>query len=244
MTMRRARRPELMDRLDADPAELARSLDDLRAVNRWLGGRRLPVRLVMEMAERLSPGPIRVLDVGTGSADIPLALVDAARGKGLPITITGLELHPETVTVATLAAADHSEVEIVQGDAVDLPFADAQFDIAMTNTTLHHFDPEQVCRILAEMDRVSRWGVVATDLARSIPAYLGARFLAITVWHGHPITRHDGPWSVRAAFTPSEIREFAAAALSGPFQVRSHPVFRLSLVMDRTLVAGRTPTVG
>jgi hypothetical protein len=89
-------------------------------------------------------------------------------------------------------------------------------------------------QMLREMDRVAALGIVLTDLVRSGAALVGARLLAATVWRRHPITRHDGPASVRAAFTPRELRAMGAEALSVPFRVRTEPIFRMSLVLDRT----------
>jgi 2-polyprenyl-3-methyl-5-hydroxy-6-metoxy-1,4-benzoquinol methylase len=234
VTFRRCRTAELMDRPDADPRELARSLDDLRRVNRWLGGRRGAVRLVLPIARRLPGRPVRILDVGTGRADIPLALVAAARREGISLAIIGIDLHPTTVDVARTAAAGDRDVEIAVGDALDLAYPDRSFDIAMSHTTLHHFSDEDAARAVAEMDRVAKWAVVVTDLARSRAAWLGSRILAATAWRRHPITRHDGPASVRAAFTPAELDRLAARSTPDPRRVRPEPIFRLSLVVDRT----------
>lgn len=223
-----------MDRADADPPALAHGLDDLRAVNRWLGGKRTAVALGLDLAARVPREPVQVLDVGTGAADIPLALVAAARTAGRRVRVTGLDAHPETVAYARKATAGDPDIEIVRGDALELPFPDSSFDIAMCNTMLHHFDPTDAARVLAGLNRVARFGVIVTDLARSRLALAGARVLAATVWRRHPITRHDGPISVRAAYTPDELRRLAETAVSdAPARVRREPVFRMSLVIDR-----------
>ncbi|MGH2474316.1 MAG: hypothetical protein ACRDIL_03555, partial [Candidatus Limnocylindrales bacterium] len=71
---------ELLDgRLD-DVRTLAGNLRDLARANRWLGGSRLSASGVEALA--MGRSPISVLDVGTGGADIPLALIDRARSKG------------------------------------------------------------------------------------------------------------------------------------------------------------------
>lgn len=234
MTLARSRGSELMDAPDVDPRELERGLADLRAVNRWLGGRRTAVRRVLAIAERVPGSHVRVLDVGTGSGDVPLALAGAARRRGVPIQVVGLDRHPHTVTAARDATADDPDIQVIEGDALELPFEAAAFDIAMCNTTLHHFARADAQRVLAEMARVARWGVVVTDLARSRLALLGARLLAGTLWRSHPVTRHDGPASVRAAFTPAEVAALWAVVARDPVDVRREPVFRLSAVLDRT----------
>jgi 2-polyprenyl-3-methyl-5-hydroxy-6-metoxy-1,4-benzoquinol methylase len=227
----RARGAELMDELDADPELLEQSLHHLRGVNRFLGGRRGAVSLLQRMLRRHSPGHYRLLDVGTGSGDIPLALGRAARRRGYSMDLYGLDLHPRTAGVAHRRGG--GALSVVVADALRLPVGDRGVDLALCATALHHFDDDQAVHVLRELDRVSRLGFVVTDLRRSRPALLGARLLAATVWRRNPVTRHDGPLSVRRAFTAAELSELARAAGLEGWRVRRDPVFRLSLTAER-----------
>jgi SAM-dependent methyltransferase len=70
----------------------------------------------------IEPGQ-RVLDVATGSGNV--ALRAAAAGAD----VTGLDLVPELLEVAARrASAQGVEIELVAGDAEELPFADESFD--------------------------------------------------------------------------------------------------------------------
>ncbi len=74
----------------------------------------------------LEPG-LRVLDVacGTGNLALPLARMGCQ--------VTGLDLAPNLLMQAReRAAAEHLEVSFDEGDAEQLPYADAQFDVAVT----------------------------------------------------------------------------------------------------------------
>lgn len=232
----RAAGAELMDAPDQDPRELESSLADLRGVNRWLGGTRVVMRHLLPMMRRLGR-PCRVLDVATGSADIPLVLARRARERGLAVTVLATDNHATTLEAArrTVAAAREPGVRVTRADALALPFADGAFDFALCSTALHHFDTRaDALRVLRELDRVAAFGVVVNDLARSRAALLGARLLAATLWRRHPVTRHDGPLSVRRAFTPAELRALAVEAGLGDARVHAHLPFRVALVMDRT----------
>lgn len=230
----RAAGAERMDEPDADPAELARSLADLRAVNRWLGGTRVAMRHLAGLVARHPRRAWRVLDVATGSADIPLAVARWMRARGLPCRVVATDLHPGTLAVAARAVAHEPDVETAPADALALPFEDGAFDVALCSTALHHFDDAaDVVRVLREMHRVARVGGVVNDLARSRPALAGAHLLAATVWRAHPVTRHDGPLSVRRAFTPAELREHARRAGLPNARVVAHVPFRVALVWER-----------
>ena len=65
----------------------------------------------------------RVLDVATGSGNVALRAVTAGAD------VTGLDLVPELLEVAGRRAAEAGvEIELVEGDAEELPFADESFD--------------------------------------------------------------------------------------------------------------------
>src|SRR5690606_16552817 len=145
----------------------------------------------------------------SGGADIPLALVAAARRQRIDIQVTATDIHPITLAYARGATLDEDAVNVAEADALDLRYPDDAFDLVAANTMLHHFDREGAMQVLREMDRVGRYGLVVSDLARSRLALAGAALLAATVWRSHPITRHDGPASVRAAFTPEELATMA-----------------------------------
>jgi ubiquinone/menaquinone biosynthesis C-methylase UbiE len=224
-----------MDALEQDPAQLDVSLADLRAVNRWLGGTRTVMRHLRPMVRRLGRPSVRILDVATGSADIPLAVSAWARRAGIAAQIVATDNHPTTLRLAAEAVAHDPSIRVEPADALHLPYADDAFDFALCSTALHHFDErEDAVRVLRELDRVAAHGVIVNDLARSRPAYLGARLLALTFWRTHPVTRHDGPLSVLRALTPGEMRALARDAGLAAARVHAHFPFRLALVIDRT----------
>jgi SAM-dependent methyltransferase len=223
-----------MDEPGQDPVELGRSLADLRGVNRWLGGYRVVLHHLGRLVAR-HPRPVyRVLDVGTGSADIPLKIAAWARARGIRMEIVATDLHPATLEWARRNAAGDADVRVEPADALDLPYADGSFDFALCSTALHHFDErDQVLRVLGEMDRAARVGGVVNDLRRSRPALVGANLLAATFWRTHPVTRHDGPLSVRRSFTPGELDDLARAAGLTGARVHAHMPFRVALVWER-----------
>jgi ubiquinone/menaquinone biosynthesis C-methylase UbiE len=230
----RERAPELMDGAEVDPSELARSLTDLQEVNRWLGGARAALDALVPLLRPDGARELRVLDVGTGSADIPLALSAWAREAGRPLRVVATDVHPGTLAVARQRAAHDPGVQVEVADALDLPYADGAFDVAMCHTALHHFDPAGAVRVLVELGRVATRGVVVSDLYRSWVGLAAARLLALTVWRRHPVTRHDGPVSVRAAFTPAEMRALAAEAGLRVTRLRTYFFFnRMTMVATR-----------
>ena len=196
---------ELLDGPLDDPEALADNLRDLRRINRWLGGvtlSRSAVRAVAGPSDSLS-----LLDVGTGGADIPLALIDDARARGGPLRVVGLDSRPEILEAAVRAdprVASTPRLELLLGDGLALPFDDGSFDIVHCSLVVHHLAPDEAIALMTEMRRVARTGVVVNDLDRQWLGWLGA-WLIGHVLTGNRYTRHDAPLSVRRAYRPGEM---------------------------------------
>ena len=96
------------------------------------------------------------------------------------------------------------------------------YDVVMTSLFLHHLERDEAARLLAAMRAAARRLVVIDDLRRDglglALAWLGSRTLTRS-----PVVRVDGPRSVRAAFTITEVRRLAeAAGWSRDLRVRTH----------------------
>lgn len=228
------RRDNALEHLDGpldDRAALAGNLRDLRRVNRFLGGTALSSRAIDALIASnaagtgapLEPaGPIHLLDVGTGGADIPIALLAAWRARGHPLEVTAIDSRSEVIA----AARDASGADGIRGlhlavaDGRDLPYADKAFDIAHASLVLHHLEPDEAVALLREMARVASLGVVINDLARGRLAWVGAWLLA-HLTTGNAFTRHDAPLSVRRAYTVAEASAlFERAGLRPVFEAR------------------------
>lgn len=231
----RATGAERMDEPGQDAGELARALADLRRVNRWLGGTRVIRHHLARLIARHPRPRYRILDVATGSGDVPLAIVRWARRRGIEVEVVGSDNHPVTLELARAHTAGEPAVATELADALRLPYGHGAFHFALCSTALHHFDRQaDAVQVLREIDRVSSLGWIVADLARSRPALLGARLLAATVWRTHPVTRHDGPLSVRRSYTAAELRALADEAGFREAGVHSHFPFRIALVAEKT----------
>ena len=96
-------------------------------------------------------------------------------------------------------------------DGRGLPFADGAFDVAHASMVVHHLDPDDAVAFLRELRRVARRGLVVNDLVRGRLNWLGA-WLLIHATATSRFTRHDGPLSVRRAYTRPELLDLVAAA--------------------------------
>jgi len=89
-----------------------------------------------------------VLDVACGPGILSAAIARSAR------EVVAFDLTPEMLKKAAqrCAAAGVGNVSFREGNAVELPFADAAFDAVVTRLSVHHFD--QPARVMSEIFRV------------------------------------------------------------------------------------------
>ena len=199
----RLREREWMDESGVDPAALDQSLRFIRRINSLLRYTRATLWHLDRFARTWQADqPISILDVATGSADIPRAIAQWAMHRRLDVCVTGLDRHAETARLAREQAHDNPRISIVRGDAMQLPFDDGSFDYVITNMFLHHLDDGDVVRVLREMHRVARRGIVAADLLRHRRAYA---WISLFTLCANPMVRHDARVSVAQAFTRKEV---------------------------------------
>jgi SAM-dependent methyltransferase len=199
---------EWMDAPDADPVLLHKSLAYIRRINLLLGYTRATLHHLEAFSTSWRPGEtIRIIDLATGSADIPRAILRWAKGRKLDIHVVGVDLHAKTAAEA--AQSRDPRLRIVRADVLDLPFADGSFDYALTNMFLHHLDDRQIVTVLKNMARVARRGIIAADLLRNRRAYA---WIVLFTLLANPMVRHDARISVAQALSKTEVMALRNAA--------------------------------
>jgi len=225
--LERTQASEMLDGYIADGTLLADSFAEVWGVNRYLGGMAVLQRYLAHWLRRRRQ--LTLLDVAGGAGDVAAALQAwAGHRHNAQLTPTLVDNHPQVLSLARGRLGDQN---VVDGDARRLPFRRGAFDVAICNLALHHFSEAEAALVLRELDRVARLGWVVSDLERHPLAYAAARMLAATLWR-NPITRHDGPLSVRRAYQVDELQALVARA-GVEAQVVRHFPFRLAIVCRR-----------
>ena len=224
--MKRSTEKEMMD-LPGQPRELlAGDLRNLRIINRYLGGYRNVLRGLARLVNEQKLDRFTLLDIGTGSGDIPTVIARWARRQQIAARISGLEREAATVEEAVDQTRSFPEITILRGDAMAPPFGAGSFDFVLTSQLLHHFKDEQIIALLRTWARLARRGIIVSDLVRHPVAYHGIRLLT-KGFTRNMMTRTDAPLSVQRACTISEWRELLRRADVGRLRVRWMFPFRV-----------------
>jgi len=207
----RDRQDELMDDPQLSSERHDAALRALSRINRISGSAQVVWRPVVQLAKQQGLQKLRVLDVATGSGDIPLALWKKARRSKLDLEVHGVDISPRAVenskqradaagALATFAVHD------ALGD--ELP---AGYDVVTASLFTHHLENEDVVNLLGKMKRAAGKMVLVNDLVRSRLNLLMVQFASRLVTRCD-VVHVDGPLSVRAAFTVDEFRTLADQA--------------------------------
>lgn len=203
--MQRRRSRELLDDDRGTAAEVQASLRDLAWIHRRLGGRRIGRSLLRQALAGVPPRqPLTLLDVGAGAGDLTAYLTAWLR-RDHPIRAVALDRQR-----SHLAAGQAPGLLRVCADGFALPFAEASIDLVTCHLLLHHFDENDVVRLLVEMRRVARHAVVVSDLKRGFGTLVFLRWLGALRFSR--LTRSDAPASVAQAFTTPEMEAILCRA--------------------------------
>jgi ubiquinone/menaquinone biosynthesis C-methylase UbiE len=224
---------ELLDVADeATESELTHTLRDIRRANIFgMGTWVVLTHLETMLWERPTTGPITILDLATGSADIPQAVCRWAETNGHRIRFVATDISEEILGVAReriVRAGLAAQVDFVVCDATRTPFAERSFDYVTCSLALHHLNLEQARAALREMARLARRGFIVNDVYRSQGAWYMAWVLT-RLTTTNRLTRHDGPASVYRAFTPREVTRLAREA-GVRLEVHTHPFWRMAAI--------------
>jgi ubiquinone/menaquinone biosynthesis C-methylase UbiE len=172
---------------------------------------------------------VTILDLATGSGDIPVAISRWAKRRGVRIEIVASDYSDDILDLARKHIGNHSDITLACHDARSIPLPDSQFDIVLCSLSLHHFPPDEAVQVLKEMHRLSRVGFILNDLRRSRLGYIAA-WIAARLTTRNRLTRNDAPLSVLRAYTPKELRELLLEAGIDHAEITRHPWFRMAAV--------------
>jgi SAM-dependent methyltransferase len=187
------------------------TLADLHLLNAWFGGYALTLSRIRRVAARLPrQRALVVVDVGGGRGDLAVLVARWARRAGRRVRVLVCDTDAATLALARRRTAAWPEVTLVQADATALPLRAGAADVVVAALTLHHLDRPAAAACLAQMRATAPLAIV-NDLLRTRTA-LALVWLVTRLLRLHPVSRHDGPLSVRRAYSAGEVARLAEKA--------------------------------
>ena len=225
---RRSYELEDIDTGNYTPEEYEHCISELQLVNRWMGDAHALKQTLLRDVEENKLKEFSVLDVGAGSGELLRVAANWAKATDRHFRGVGLELNERSAQAILEESNGFPEISSVRGNALQLPFADADFDYVMCSLFTHHFVDERVVDILREMSRVARRRIFVIDLHRDPVPYFFYTTLGKLVLKNR-LLRHDGALSILRSFKADELVRLGKAAGLRDLWVEHHFPARLVL---------------
>jgi SAM-dependent methyltransferase len=225
MLEKRTTEIETMEQLTCDEALAEQGYRLMMGFNRRFSGSRVVRNFIRREVEKIPLArPLRVLDIGSGSCDIPLAVSRWCRQHGLAVDFTCVERHPVGIKIArqTLQEAADPCVSVVQANIFDYQPAEP-FDFAVGSLFFHHFTDEEILRLIRHLKTFVTHSLLINDLLRYTPNYLVA--YAVTMFLPKQI-RQDVKISFRRGFKLTELRHLIQKVEGVTVTVNRNSLFR------------------
>jgi SAM-dependent methyltransferase len=219
---------EIMDRPQPISDDLRLDLDILERLNRRFGS----YHLIRYFLRRwIGPGEsVSLLDLCTGSGDIPRCIADWSRAQNSTIRIHAVDFQPSTLSIARTKSINYPEITYEVADV--LRFTPARpFDIVICSLALHHFAFPDAVNLLRRIRSFAGRGVVVADLVRSDFGMVGI-YILTSLLVRHPMNRFDARLSMRRAFSFDELTAVAVAAGWSGFGHGRFPVSRQAIWLE------------
>ena len=220
--------PELMDRPQLVSSELEKDLRNIRQLNRFFGSHRLVLHFLRRW---IKPGDhVRIVDLATGSGDIPRLIIDYAQKIGAKVEVDALDRQSATLEIARKLSGNYPEISYIDANILEWQPADP-YDIVLCSLALHHFSDEDAVRLLRRCRELSQKFVLVSDLRRGLLATIGVYLLTALIFR-EPMTRYDGRVSAARAFSFAELDDLAGRAGWRNFQHKKFHFARQAIWLE------------
>lgn len=173
----------------------------------------------LQQPVRSKPAPTKILDLGAGTAQIPIELARRAP----KVHIVAVDAAESMLALARrniATSGSYDRIELVLVDAKRLPFDTASFPVVISNSIVHHIpEPREV---IAEAIRVTAPGglLFHRDLARPRDEARLNHLVATYAGDATTYQRKLFADSLRAALTLEEVQQLVAQLGLAPDTVR------------------------
>lgn len=224
--LNRTDRKELLDKPTSNKELFESATIYLQTPNRWLGNHALIAKYLKKLLSNKKS--VSILDIGTGSADLPRYLIDWLNNRGISSSITAVDNNPDVIEIAKNLSKGYPDISFICSKMV--PSCSTPYNIAILSQVLHHFYPSEAAEYLRAVYENVTDGIIISDLIRSRVAYWLVKLFVFSTTT-NPFNRYDGPVSVLRCYNNDEIEQILAVANIKNFEI--HNLFPRKIIIIR-----------
>lgn len=177
------------------------------------------LRPIIEYINLIENRPARILEIGSGSGQLSMAMYEQFQHTSLKVEMTGSDIVPEYVEAANLEAREKKyNINYKVIDALHLDqLPPNSYDIVFTLHSMHHFLPEQLIKIMAGARSVASQGFIGIDAYRGLSnlLFMGMLGGGKSLVSLNPAFFHDSFISGRRMYSAKQLEIMARVGCPG-----------------------------
>ena len=195
---------EFLDELDFCGEFAEKSYNFMESINYFFGGTRVVRTLIEEKFSKENHSRnLKILDIGAGTCDVPLAILKWSQKHKWKIEYTCLEQNEKALELARrkIQNAKCNSIKLLNINVFKYQ-PDEIYDFAVGSMFFHHLKDNEILLLIDYLRNYVKEGVLINDLQRSVINYFGGWLLTAMI-AGQ--VRHDALLSIRRGFQAEEL---------------------------------------
>ncbi|MFD2552413.1 methyltransferase domain-containing protein [Bizionia sediminis] len=199
---------EIMDDFSIEGPILHDTLNTLANINKWLGGNAVTLNALKSLLANYPKNrPLTIIDLGCGGGDILRRIAKYGQKEGYTFQLIGVDANKEAVVYAQQLSEAYPNISYVACNILSEQFDALEYDIVLATLFLHHFENEQITKLLTKLTQKAKLGIIINDLHRHAWAYYLFKIVCIPIKNQMIID--DGLTSILRGFKRKELIAFS-----------------------------------
>ncbi len=228
---KRSQAPEKMDDPSVPEGDIRQALQGLELINRWLGGYKVVINSLNSIRWPKEPVVV-IMDLGCGGGDTLRAVSSWADRKQRRVRLVGVDMNSAMTRYAGNKSLTYPSISFRTANVFDLALMADAPHIAMCSLFAHHFDHDELVKLVQHMYRLSRNAVIINDLHRHPVAYHSIKTLT-ALFSKNYLLKYDAPLSVARSLTRAEWKEVLKAAGIRRYSIRWRWAWRWEIIIEK-----------
>ena len=204
--------------------DIKRNMQELDFINKHLGGHKITLRGVKALANK---SVLHISEIGCGGGDNLRVIKNWCDRKNISVKLTGIDINQECILFAKERPLNKG-INFICSDYKFVQF-DSFPDIIFSSLFCHHFDNEELIKMVQWMNYHSNLGFFVNDLHRHPFAFHSIRLLT-RIFSKSYMVKHDAPLSVKKGFKKKEWKDFFSEAGIENYKIKWQWAFRWLII--------------
>jgi len=227
----RATEHELMDDYSSGGQELREALRQLRLLNRIFAAAAPTLYGVKRLwVEADKPRRFSIIDIGSGSGDVNRHILRWADENRVDLQITLADITEDACEEARILYYNEPRIHVLRTDLFGL--SERSADVITGTQFVHHFEEDELSKVVESMLKASRIGVVINDIHRHWLPW-AAVWLVTRIVSDNRYILNDGPLSVAKGFRSEDWLKLKDQLVGSELFYAWRPLFRYMVAIKK-----------